>query len=176
MASPHSADSGSGYFGRNVHPDAGGSAESCDGTNLLPARAVPAAGRGKDSKAPTARLGEVSAERSLDCPACDSTKGDTGVRKSRVLRASELFGFCSFGTDRGPERFAATRHNVKAWGIAPGNGNIQRGSPERASRGCTNISPLWGSGLSFRRFPGRCPGLSHCVPLARNALRAIGAE
>ena len=29
-----------------------------------------------------------------------------------------------------PERIAATRHNVKAWGIAPGNGNIEHARPE----------------------------------------------
>ena len=34
-----------------------------------------------------------------------------------------------------------------------------------------NLSPRWGFGHSFRYFPGRCPGLSHDVPLALNTYR-----
>ena len=38
--------------------------------------------------------------------------------------------------------------------------------------GAVLVSPRWGFCDSLRTNPGRCPGLSHCVPLARNALRS----
>ena len=38
-----------------------------------------------------------------------------------------------------------------------------------------NISPRWGFGGSGASNPGRCPGLSHCVPSARNATPAASA-
>ena len=69
--------------------------------------------------------------------------------------------------------FATTQHNVKASGIAPGNGNIERESPEWACGSDTNISPRWGFGHLNSIFPGRCPGLSHCVPLALNTSLSI---
>ena len=46
--------------------------------------------------------------------------------------ASRVFVDANCLCAKWPERLAATRHNVKAWGIAPGNGIIDRGSPERA--------------------------------------------
>jgi|GEM_PF-2084571 len=33
------------------------------------------------------------------------------------------------------------------------------------------VSPRWGCCNPCHTDPGRCPGLSHCVPLARNAFR-----
>ena len=33
-----------------------------------------------------------------------------------------------------------------------------------------NLSPLWGFGQLFCMVPGRCPGLSHCGPSARNRI------
>ena len=38
--------------------------------------------------------------------------------------------------------------------------------------GAALISPLWGFFHPLRTNPGRCPGLSHFVPLARNTLRS----
>ena len=42
--------------------------------------------------------------------------------------------------------------------------------------GVHNISPFQGFGSENKRLPGRCPGLSHCVPLARNASYAVGTD
>ena len=51
---------------------------------------------------------------------------------------------------------------------------------ENPSRRClkgrkhdTILLPRWGFGHSFRIFPGRCPWLSHCVPLALNTWRPV---
>ena len=39
-----------------------------------------------------------------------------------------------------------------------------------------DISPLQGLGFLWGRFPGRCPGLSHCAPLGRKTGAPFGGE
>ena len=52
-----------------------------------------------------------------------------------------------------PRRFAATRHHVKAWGIAPGNRQSHAGKPRKGvSRGHDPFAPL---GLGT--FVSQCP-------------------
>jgi hypothetical protein len=39
-----------------------------------------------------------------------------------------------------------------------------------------DIPPLQGLGVFSGRFPGRCPGLSHCAPLGRKTGAPFGGE
>ena len=64
--------------------------------------------------------------------------------------------------------FAPKGHHVKAWGNAPGKRRGKVKAPTGRNEFATLYRPVGAFGSYFGVYPGRCPGLSHFVPLARN--------
>ena len=89
--------------------------------------------------------------------------------RNRIARG---FAFCPKGTQGESRvlRFVPRGHNVKAWGNAPGKWREEGKAPTGRNEFATSCRPVGAFRSFFGVNPGRCPGLSPCVPLARNLI------
>lgn len=95
------------------------------------------------------------------------------MRKSRVHWCDLLIRFLFRHPAGVSEGFCRNAAPCESLGHRPRKQAILSRKALNGRKQDTILSPRWGLRHSFRIFPGRCPGLSHCVPLALNTWRLV---